>query len=140
MSQSKNSVESKSQVQDPEAILSMENILENEEHVQNSSSHKVEQTTGITEMCYGKALESTNIKTFEYPIVTINGKPTLESRTIMQHNPSPLISSKVHAVSEPNLADGNLYINQNDLPLTDQVNNQDAAQRCRRQNIGKTFH
>ena len=130
----------KGQLQDPEAILSMGNILENEENVTNPSSHEVEETTGIPDMYYENALESTDTKKFEYPIVTINGKPTLENRTIQNHNTPNLISSKIHAVSEPDLTNANLYSNQKDLlsPIT--IKHQDATHRKRHQKIGNNSH
>ena len=140
MSHIKNIAGCKSQVQDPEAILSMENILENDENVTDPSYHELANTSGIPDMYYENLLESTNTKKFEYPIVTINGKPTLESKTTMNPNASSLISSKVHALSEPDLTNANLYSNQKDLLSPVNMKHQDASQRKKHQKIGNNDH
>ena len=136
MSHFKNIVGGNRQVQDTEAILSMGNALENVENASNLSSHELEETSDIPDMYYENALESTNTKKNEYPIVTINGNPTQENKMIMNHNPSSLISSKVHALSEPDLTNSNLYSNRKDLLSPVTINHQDSTQRKRHQKIG----
>ena len=118
MSQTKYLVSGKSQLQDPEAILSMGSVSENDDKMlipQNNGKNHIESTVaGNEENSNGNSSKHN----FEYPTVTINGKPTSGVKITTECDQSSIQRSRLHSVSEPDLTQVGLYCNHKDYNLT----------------------
>ena len=124
MSQTKYLVSGKSQLQDPEAILSMGSVSENDDKMQSPKKlgkNHVKNTVTDHE-------ENSNVNSskhnFEYPTVTINGKPTSGVKITTECDQSSIQRSRLHSVSEPDLTQVGLYCNHKDYNLTSAAHQQ----------------
>lgn len=105
MSQGKYFIGGQTQLQDPEAILSMGSISEKDEKILTSSNS-----------CNEKESNESNVNyNFEYPTVTINGEPTVEVKTNNEADHLSVQRSRIQSISEPDLTQVNLYCNHNEL-------------------------
>ena len=116
MSQTKYLVSSKSQLQDPEAILSMGSVSEKDEKVLISS--KLEPFDDLDTNREKQSKENNSNHNFEYPTVTINGEPTQDIKEMPESDRLSHQRSRLQSVSEPDLTQVGLYCNQKDHILT----------------------
>ena len=124
MSQTKYLVSGKCTLQDPEAILSMGSVSENDDKMlspKNLGKNHVKST--VTDHEENSNGNSSKHK-FEYPTVTINGKPTSGVKITTECDQSSIQRSRLHSVSEPDLTQVGLYCNHKDYNLTSAAHQQ----------------
>ena len=118
MSQTKYLVSGKSQLQDPEAILSMGSVSENDDKIIIPQNHGETHMESVVKGHEEKSNGNNSKHKFEYPTVTINGKPTSGVKITTECDQSSIQRSRLHSVSEPDLTQVGLYCNHKDYNLT----------------------